>query len=57
MARRTVELLRACDLVKFARQAVGEAQTRERLETARRLAHEYEVYLAPREPEKLEAAG
>lgn len=57
VARRTVELLWACDLVKFARQPVGEAQTRERLETARKLAHEYEVYLAPREPEKLEAAG
>ena len=57
LARRTVELLRSCDLVKFARQPVGEAQARERLEAARKVAHEYEVYLAPREPEKLEAAG
>lgn len=55
--RRTVELLRACDLVKFARQPVDESEARERLETVRKLAHEYETYLAPREPEKLEAAG
>ncbi|HEY2290352.1 MAG TPA: hypothetical protein VGM86_06570 [Thermoanaerobaculia bacterium] len=57
LARQTVELLRACDLVKFARQEVGEAQGRERSEAARRLAEEWESHLAPRETEALEAAG
>jgi hypothetical protein len=56
-ARRTVELLRACDLVKFARQEVGEARARERAETALAIAKEIESHLAPREPEALEAAG
>lgn len=57
LARHTVELLRACDLVKFAHLPVGEAQVRERLAAARRLGQDFETYLAPREPEKLEAAG
>ncbi|MFL6192925.1 MAG: hypothetical protein ACJ75H_02045 [Thermoanaerobaculia bacterium] len=57
MVRPTVELLRACDLVKFARQPVGETQARERAEAARRLAAEFESHLAPREPQRLEAAG
>jgi len=57
LVRQTVELLRACDLVKFARQEVGEAQARERAEAARRIAGEFETHLAPREPEALEAAG
>lgn len=47
LVRQTVELLRACDLVKFARQEVGETQARERAETARRLAGEFEAQLAP----------
>ncbi|HEV2843890.1 MAG TPA: hypothetical protein VG477_03515 [Thermoanaerobaculia bacterium] len=57
LARHMVELLRACDLVKFARLPVGETQSRERLAAARKLAHDYEAFLAPREPRKLEAAG
>lgn len=65
VARQSVELLRACDLVKFARQDVDPLKARERVETARRLAGELESHLAPREPEtvfeeksqKLEAAG
>ena len=51
LVRQTVELLRACDLVKFARQGVGETQTMERAETARRLAGDFEAQLAPRVPE------
>jgi hypothetical protein len=47
LVRQTVELLRACDLVKFARQEVGETQAKERAETARRLAGEFEAQLAP----------
>ena len=57
LARQTVEMLRACDLVKFARQEVGEAQGHERAEAARRVAGEWESHLAPRETEALEAAG
>jgi hypothetical protein len=57
LVRQTVELLRACDLVKFARQEVGETQAQERAEAARRIAGEFESHLAPREPEALEAAG
>jgi hypothetical protein len=60
LTRQTVELLRACDLVKFARQEVGEAQGRERTEAARRVAGEWESQLAPAVPEEtaaLEAAG
>lgn len=51
LVRQTVELLRACDLVKFARQEVGETQAKERAETARRLAGDFEAQLAPRVPE------
>ncbi len=57
LVRQTVELLRACDLVKFARQEVGATQGRERAEAARRVAGEWESHLAPREPEALEEAG
>ncbi len=61
LARQAVELLRACDLVKFARQDADPLKARERVETARRLAGELEAHLSPREPEalvrKLEAAG
>jgi hypothetical protein len=59
LVRQTVELLRACDMVKFARQEVGEERTRERVDTALRVAGEYEAIFAPREPEQegLEAAG
>lgn len=61
LVRQMVELLRACDLVKFARQEVGEALSRERAEAARRLAGEWEAHLAPapvaEAPAPLEAAG
>jgi hypothetical protein len=61
VARQAVELLRACDLVKFARQDVDPGRAQERVATARRLAGELEAHLAPREPEalveRLEAAG
>jgi hypothetical protein len=57
LVRQTVELLRVCDLVKFARQDVGETQGRERAEAARRIAGEWESQLAPRELEALEATG
>lgn len=57
LVRQTVELLRACDLVKFARQEVAETQARERAETVRRIAGEFETHLAPRAPEALEATG
>jgi hypothetical protein len=66
LARQTVELLRACDLVKFARQEVGSAQGRARAEAAARLGEEWETHLAPVrpagseesiEPERLEATG
>jgi hypothetical protein len=61
VAHPAVELLRGCDLVKFARQDVDRQRGQERVATARRLAGELEVHLAPREPEalagRLEAAG
>jgi hypothetical protein len=57
LVRQAVELLRACDLVKFARQEVAEARARERAEAALRIAGEFESQLVPREPEVLEAAG
>lgn len=61
LVRRTVELLRACDLVKFARQEVGESQGRERVAAARQLARELDEHVRPPEPaeapERLEAAG
>ena len=57
LARHMVELLRACDLVKFARLPVGETQVGERLAAARRLGDDFERYLAPREPATLEATG
>jgi hypothetical protein len=53
VARQTVELLRACDLVKFARQDVNASWAQGRLDAARRLAQELEAHLAPREPEAL----
>jgi hypothetical protein len=57
LARQTVELLRACDLVKFARQPVDEARARDRVAVAYQAGQEFEVQLAPREPQRLEAAG
>lgn len=57
LVRQTVELLRACDMVKFARQEVGDARARERVDAARELGRDYETLFAPREPERLEKAG
>jgi hypothetical protein len=57
LVRQTVDLLRACDMVKFARQEVGEARAKERLDAARKLGRDYETLFAPREPETLEKAG
>jgi hypothetical protein len=60
LVRQTVELLRVCDLVKFARQEVGETLGRERAEAARRLGGEWEAHLAPVAPPaagELEATG
>jgi len=51
LSRQMLELLRACDLVKFARQEVGETQTRERTEAALRIATEFENQLVPAEPQ------
>ncbi|MFL6291027.1 MAG: hypothetical protein ACJ759_09050 [Thermoanaerobaculia bacterium] len=56
MVRQAVELLRACDLVKFARLEVSEDLTRERIATARRIAGEVEERLQPFE-QPLERAG
>jgi hypothetical protein len=50
LVRRTVELLRACDLVKFARQEVAPERVQERIDTARDLAREYERQIHPPEP-------
>lgn len=54
LVRRAVELLRACDLVKFARQDVGRERTVERLARARELAEDVERELQP--PEAAAAA-
>jgi hypothetical protein len=50
LVRQTVELLRACDLVKFARQEVGESRGRERVAAARQLARDLDKALRPPEP-------
>jgi hypothetical protein len=50
LVRQLVELLRACDMVKFARQEVGEEKAKERLATARQLARETETWARPVEP-------
>lgn len=62
LVRPAVELLRACDLVKFARQEVGESRARERLAEARRLGEEIEAHArlaagAGEAAARLEAAG
>lgn len=57
MVRQAVELLRACDLVKFARQEVGEELSRERIDTARRIAQDVEERLRPFDTAPLEAVG
>lgn len=55
MVRQAVELLRACDLVKFARLEVDGELSRERIGAARRIAAEIEERLRPAEP--MEKAG
>jgi len=57
--RSPVDLLRACDLVKFARQQVPAADARERLAAARRLGEQIEERAAAVEQARarLEAAG
>jgi hypothetical protein len=47
-AQRTVQLLRACDGVKFARQEVDRTVTLERLEAAREIGREIDEALRPR---------
>lgn len=47
MARQTVELLRACDLVKFARQEVEARRGQERATAARELGREVERFVRP----------
>lgn len=47
LVRRAVELLRACDMVKFARQEVTPERVQERLETARDIARELEMQNRP----------
>jgi hypothetical protein len=61
LVRQTVELLRACDLVKFARQEVGEERGRERAAAARKIGGEIQRRVQPPAPaeaaERLEAVG
>jgi hypothetical protein len=57
LIRRTFELLRACDLVKFARQEVSDTVSRERLGTAREIGGELAGYLAPPPVADSEDAG
>ena len=57
LVRQTVDLLRACDLVKFARQEVGEDRARERLAAARQVGREIETWARPVEPVDLPAAA
>jgi hypothetical protein len=47
LARRAVDLLRACDLVKFARQEAGAERVRELVTAARQIAVEVEAHLQP----------
>jgi hypothetical protein len=55
VSRRTVDLLRACDLVKFARAAAGVEALAARLSTALGAAGEIEAHLRP--PAAAESAG
>ncbi len=58
MVRQAVELLRSCDLVKFARLEVDEDLSRQRIDTARRVAGEVEERLRAITPAvPLERAG
>lgn len=55
LVRQSVDLLRACDLVKFARQEVDPERSRERLDTARRIGMEIDERTRP--VAALEATG
>lgn len=55
LVRQAVDLLRACDLVKFARQEVAPERCRERLETAHRIGSEIDDHTRP--VPALEATG
>jgi hypothetical protein len=55
LVRQSVDLLRACDLVKFARQEVAPERCRERLETAHRIGSEIDEHTRP--VPALEATG
>ncbi|HWM94680.1 MAG TPA: hypothetical protein VN493_28260 [Thermoanaerobaculia bacterium] len=60
MVRQAVELLRACDLIKFARQEVDREISQGRIDAARRIARgieEREERLRPLDPAPLEATG
>lgn len=58
LVRQSVDLLRSCDLVKFARIEETGERTRERLDAARRIAGEADAYALPAEPlPPLEATG
>lgn len=57
LVRQTVELLRACDMVKFARQEVGEDRARERLAAARQVGREIETWARPVEPVDLQTVA
>ncbi|HEX2251994.1 MAG TPA: hypothetical protein VHQ65_01845 [Thermoanaerobaculia bacterium] len=50
LANRAVELLRACDLVKFARHPAGAAAVERWCDEATRIGHEVDDYLRPAEP-------
>jgi hypothetical protein len=47
LVRQSVDLLRACDLVKFARQEVDPERSRERLDAARRIGMEIDERTRP----------
>ncbi|MES1244032.1 MAG: hypothetical protein ABUT39_20685 [Acidobacteriota bacterium] len=58
LVRQSVDLLRACDLVKFARQEVDPERSRERLDSARRIGTEIDERTRPAPAsDLLEAAG
>ncbi len=58
LVRQSVELLRSCDLVKFARFEEPGDSTQGRLDAARRVAGEVDAYALPAEPlPSLEATG
>lgn len=57
LARRAVDLLRACDLVKFARHEAPSERVRERVAAARQMAAEVEAHLQPVPPPAVSTAA